>query len=219
MNRAKLAGGRRIRQNKRKSKSVVNSESQENYLRSVEILNNKILDMKDNDYIKFRDFSTKLVNSVTEQLKRVDFKDRSEFRVFKVDRLKFLYKTLFTPSDKLKIIINKDNFLYITKTFSECGVETLERLMVNLHHSIINRTYDEIDENKEYNTESFNASCEILGIDYNKKILFSNVKKQYEEKLNESLDDIDAKININKAFINIRNQYENYLKFLETKTV
>ena len=99
MNRAKLAGGRRIRQNKRKSKSVVNSESQENNLRSVEILNNKILDMKDNDYIKFRDFSTKLVNSVTEQLKRVDFKDRSEFRVFKVDRLKFLYKTLFTPSD------------------------------------------------------------------------------------------------------------------------
>ena len=91
--------------------------------------------------------------------------------------------------------------------------------MVNLDHSIINRTYDEIDENKEYNTESFNASCEILGIDYNKKILFSNVKKQYEEKLNESLDDIDAKININKAFINIRNQYENYLKFLETKTV
>ena len=30
--------------------------------------------MKDNDYIKFRDFSTKLVNSVTEQLKELILK-------------------------------------------------------------------------------------------------------------------------------------------------
>ena len=87
MNRAKLAGGRRIRQNKRKSKSVVNSESQENYLRSVEILNNKILDMKDNDYIKNLRESVKnegfelikISASIEEQISQMEEEDQNIF--------------------------------------------------------------------------------------------------------------------------------------------
>jgi hypothetical protein len=219
MNQAKIAGGRRIKQNKRKNKQVISSESHENYLKSITILNEKILNMKDNDYIKFRDFSTQLVDAISKELKRIDFKDRKEFRIFKEDRLKFLYSKLFTPKNNVKIIIDSSNFQYITKTFSKCGIETLEKLMSNLHQSILNRTYDQKDENKEYNAISFNESCSILDIDVANKILFSTVKKQYEIKLKDSIDDIDNKIIINKAFINIRNQYENYLKKIETKIV
>ena len=57
MNQAKLAGGRRIQQNERGSKTIIKSAAQNNYLNSVKILNTKIIDMKDNDYLKFRDFS------------------------------------------------------------------------------------------------------------------------------------------------------------------
>jgi hypothetical protein len=215
MNQAKIAGGRRIKQNKRKTKQVISSVSHENYLKSINILNEKIINMKDNDYIKFRDFSTQLVDVISKELKRVDFKDRKEFRIFKEDRLKFLYSKLFTPKDNVKILIDSANFQYITNTFSECGIETLERLMGNLHHSILNRTYDQKDETKEYNVETFNESCSILDIDVTNKILFSTVKKHYEIKLKDSIDNIDNKIIINKAFINIRNQYENYLKNLD----
>jgi len=212
MNQAKIAGGRRIKQNKRKNKQVISSESHENYLQSINILNEKIVNMKDNDYIKFRDFSTQLVDAISKELRRIAFKDRKEFRIFKEDRLKFLYSKLFTPKNNVKIIIDSSNFQYITKTFSECGIDTLERLMSNLHHSILNRTYDQKDENKEYNVESFNESCSILDIDVTNKILFSTVKTHYEIKLKDSIDNINNKIIINKAFINIRNQYENYLK-------
>ena len=106
MNQAKIAGGRRIKQNKRKTKQVISSVSHENYLKSINILNEKIINMKDNDYIKFRDFSTQLVDVISKELKRVDFKDRKEFRIFKEDRLKFLYSKLFTPKDNVKILID-----------------------------------------------------------------------------------------------------------------
>ena len=72
MNQAKIAGGRRIKQNKRKTKQVISSVSHENYLKSINILNEKIINMKDNDYIKFRDFSTQLVDVISKELKRVE---------------------------------------------------------------------------------------------------------------------------------------------------
>ncbi len=219
MNQAKLAGGRRIRQNKRGSKTIVKNAAQNNYLSSVQTLNNKIIDMKDNDYLKFRDFSTKLVTAVAEGMRRDDFKDRKEFKVFKENRISYLYKLLFTPKDQIKIVISGDNFTKIIKTFSECGVESLERLMTNLYHCINNRTYDQVDEAKEYNKESFDESCNILGVEVKEKILFSDVKKGYEDKLMEYIDETEKKVEINKAFMNIRNQYENYLKTLENNTV
>lgn len=219
MNQAKLAGGRRIRQNRRSSKTIAKNAAQSNYLNSVQTLNTKIIDMKDNDYLKFRDFSTKLVTAVGEGMRRDDFKDRKEFKVFKENRVSYLYKLLFKPNDQVKIIISGDNFAKIIKTFSECGVESLERLMSNLYHCIINRTYEQIDEAKEYNVDSFSESCNILGVELKEKILFSDIKKCYEEKLMEYIDETEKKVEINKAFMNIRNQYENYLKTLENNTV
>ncbi len=219
MNQAKLAGGRRIRQKRRGSKTMVKNAAHNNYTNSVQILNTKIEDMKDNDYLKFRDFSTKLVNAVAEGMRRDDFKDRKEFKTFKENRVSYLYKLLFIPKNEVKIVISGDNFKKIIKTFSECGVESLERLMTNLYHCIINRTYDQIDEAKEYNKDSFDESCNILGVEVKEKILFSDVKKAYEEKLMENIDETEKKVEINKAFMNIRNQYENYLKTLENNTV
>ena len=91
--------------------------------------------------------------------------------------------------------------------------------MTNLYHCINNRTYDQVDETKEYNKESFDESCNVLGVEIKEKILFSDVKKRYEEKLMEYIDETEKKVEINKAFMNIRNQYENYLKTLESNTV
>ena len=219
MNQAKLVGGRRIRQNRRVSKTIVKNADHNNYINSVQTLNTKITEMKDNDYLKFRDFSTQLVNSVAEGMRRDDFKDRKEFKVFKENRKSYLYKLLFTPKDQIKIVISMDNFNKIIKTFSKCGVESLERLMTNLFHCIANRTYDQVDEAKEYNKDSFDESCNILGVEVKEKILFSDVKKAYEEKLMDYIDETDKKVEINRAFMNIRNQYENYLKNLENNTV
>ena len=219
MNQAKFAGGRRIRQNKRSSKTIVKNATQSNYLNSVQTLNTGIIDMKDNDYLKFRDFSTKLVTSVGEGMRREHFKDRKEFKIFKKNRVSYLYKLLFKPNDQIKIVISGDNFTKIIKTFAECGVESLERLMSNLYHCINNRTYDQLDEEKEYNSDTFRESCNILGLKLKEKILFSDIKKGYEEKLMEYMDETVKKVEINKAFMNIRNQYENYLKTLENNTV
>ena len=55
------AGGMRIKQRKRRSLAPIVSDTTGNYITIVTALNTQLEDMKDNDYIKFRDFSTKSI--------------------------------------------------------------------------------------------------------------------------------------------------------------
>ena len=96
MKAAKLAGGRRVKQRRAKkttSKSL--DEDYNKYHTAVQHFNKQILQMKDNDYIKFRDFSTQLVDAVSAELKRGDFRNRNEFRSFKEGRLRYLFSKIF----------------------------------------------------------------------------------------------------------------------------
>ena len=70
------------------------SESEEEFeyksLKNIDSCNNKILNMNDRDYIKFRDYSTKIISEVCNEIRRVHFKDRDEFRKYKINKLKYL---------------------------------------------------------------------------------------------------------------------------------
>ena len=65
--------------------------------------------MNDNDYLKFRDYSTKIISEVCNEIKRDNFRDRDEFRKYKENKLKYLYKVLFYPKNEIKIIFKTDN--------------------------------------------------------------------------------------------------------------
>ena len=77
------AGGRRIKQKRKRTTAPVVDDVHGDYIDAVAELNEKLANMKDNEYIKFRDFSTRLVEELSNELKRAYFKDRNEFKIFK----------------------------------------------------------------------------------------------------------------------------------------
>jgi len=218
------AGGMRVKQRKRRSLAPIVSDTTSNYITLVTALNNQLEDMKDNDYIKFRDFSTKLVDKLGGELKRSHFKNRDQFKIFKGDaessnasRLKYLFINLFQPSNNIKIKMKVDNTTYIHKTFSEAGICILMDMVANLRNCIQSKTYNPTDPAKEYNKEEFEQNCKILGICSERKIAFSLIKDQYEVKKHEVKDNLEKSLLISNTYISLRNQYENYLNSFHNK--
>ena len=218
------AGGMRIKQRKRRSLAPIVSDTTGNYITIVTALNTQLEDMKDNDYIKFRDFSTKLVDKLGGELKRSHFKNRDQFKIFKGDvestktsRLKYLFINLFQPSNNIKIKMKVDNTTYIQKTFSEAGICILMDMAANLRNCIQSKTYNPTDPAKEYNKDVFDQNCKILGICNERKIAFSLIKDQYEIKKHEVKDNLEKSLLISNTYISLRNQYENYLNSFHNK--
>tara|TARA_B100001093_G_scaffold515445_1_gene591778 strand:+ start:57 stop:719 length:663 start_codon:yes stop_codon:yes gene_type:complete len=209
MNKAGLAGGRRINKKKRR-KTITKGDM--NYRKRINEVNTLIIGMKDNKYLLFRDYFTKILDEMVNKLTRKDFKDRDKFREFKENKLGFIFKMLFTPHNHIKIILKTDNFKSFSKIFSN---EVRKIFVIDLSdvikNVINNEKYIVKDNKKEFNRVIFFEQCKTLEIDISKKIPFSIVKKKYNEKLEEFKDNDEELEKINKAFIIIRNQFENYL--------
>ena len=69
------AGGRRIKQRRKRSAAPIVNDIHGDYIDAVNELNEKLVSMKDNEYIKFRDFSTRLVEKLGSELIRSYFKN------------------------------------------------------------------------------------------------------------------------------------------------
>tara|TARA_B100001093_G_scaffold515460_1_gene591826 strand:+ start:57 stop:719 length:663 start_codon:yes stop_codon:yes gene_type:complete len=209
MNKAGLAGGRRINKKKRR-KTITKGDM--NYRKRITEVNTLIIEMKDNKYLLFRDYFTKILKEMANKLTRKDFKDREKFREFKENKLGFIFQILFTPHNQIKIILKTDNFKSFGKIFS---TEVRKMLVVDLSQIIkeviLKEKYIVKDNKKEFNRVIFFEQCKTLEIDISKKIPFSVVKKKYNEKLEEFKNNDEGLEKINKAFIIIRNQFENYL--------
>ena len=209
MNKAGLAGGMRINKKKRR-KTITKGDM--NYRKRINEVNTLIIEMKDNKYLLFRDYFTKILQEMVNKLPRKDFKDRDKFREFKENKLGFIFKMLFTPHNQIKIILKTDNFKSFSKIFSN---EVRKIFVIDLSdvikNVINNEKYIVKDNKKEFNRVIFFEQCKTLEIDISKKIPFSIVKKKYNEKLEEFKDNDEELEKINKAFIIIRNQFENYL--------
>ena len=217
------AGGRRIKQRRKRSAAPIVNDIHGDYIDAVNELNEKLVSMKDNEYIKFRDFSTRLVEKLGSELKRSYFKNRNEFKVFKGDqddnsqRLKYLYSNLFKPVDQLKILMNAENVEYIKKTYTQEGIYMLTQMVHQLKDCIQERSYNQVDPEKLYNPEKFKENCAKIGIENtDEKIPFSLIKEKYETRKKElsdadTTDDLEKSLDVSNAFISLRNQYENYL--------
>lgn len=207
--KAVIAGGRRITQKKRHN---IVSNNHSKYLKNIKSCNSKIETMNDNDYLKFRDYSTKVIHEVCNEIRRDHFKDRDEFRKYKINKLKYLYSLLFYPKNDIKIIFKTDNYNFIDKTFNKDGLIIIDKIISLLENTIVERKYEPLDEESIYNKTVFDKYCRDLGLDPSNKLLFSTIKEAFNNKKELAGGNEESKENINKAFITIRNQYENYLK-------
>lgn len=208
--RATIAGGRRIRQNKKQSKPIKSNKSV--YIKNVESCNKKIIEMNDSDYIKFRDYSTKMIDNISNEIKRDHFRNRDEFRLFKENKLKYLFTTLFFPKNETKILFKSDNYDFIEKTYNKDGLVLIDKIISLLENTIKDRKYEPIDEESIYNKEIFDRCCKDIGLETTEKLLFSKIKTAYNQRKEAAGGNDEEKDKINQAFITIRNQYDGYLK-------
>jgi hypothetical protein len=210
MHKTGKAGGMRI--NKKKRRKTI-TKGNMNYRKRYNELNNLIIDMKDNKYLLFRDYLTKILNELTNKILRKDFRDRDKFREFKENKLGFIFRILFTPHNQIKIIFKTDNFKLFGRVFSN---ELRKLFVIDLNNIIkeviLKEKYIIKDNKKEFKQTIFFEQCKNLEIDTSKKIKFSLVKKSYNDKLEEFKNNEEELEKINKAFIIIRNQFEDYLK-------
>ena len=198
---ATKTGGMRIRQRKKRTLPPIVTDIVGKYITISEALNQKLDGMKDSDYIKFRDFSTKLLDKLSNELKRAHFKKRDQFKVFKGDednqritKLRYLIENLFYNETPVKLKLRLNNAAYLNKTYSEEGIRILINMVINLKKCVESKTYDPPDPAKEYNKKEFDENCKILGVCNKNKIPFSLIKDQYDVKKHEVKDDTEKSL-------------------------
>ena len=182
------------------------------YIDNIKNINSKIKSLKDSDYIKFRDYSTQLIDSISKEIKRKHFKDRKDFSLLKENSLAFIFKKFFEPINNTKILLKEDNYNYIEKSFNNEGKVIINKLISALDNCIVNRNYDPIDEASVYNEDTFNDALTTLDIDSSiRRVTFSFVREKFEKQKEFAGGNTELKDKINTAFITIRNQYSDYL--------
>jgi hypothetical protein len=185
---------------------------EKDYVAKIKVVNEKIEKINDKDYIKFRDYSTKLIKKVSDEIKRKHFKDRTDYSSFKDDGLAFIFQKFFYPKDSMRIYLKEDNYQYLTKTFNDEGKFILGKIISSVDGCITGKEYDPIDTDSIYVASEFNKALETLEIDSEiKKVSFSLVRSQYNSRKEFAGGNMSLKDEINKAFILIRDQYEDYL--------
>ena len=198
--------------NKKRRHRSIKTEGEHSFLKIVDGINDKIKNMKDNDYIKFRNYKTKLLDNLSEELKRKHFKDRTQYKLLNENKIVFMYKVFFYPKELVKIYLKRDNYKYILKTFTKDGIIILNKIMSAINSCIVKRTYDPIDLNGIYNKENFDKALIVLDIEIEEKIKFTQIRKKYLEKKEFAGGNMEMKEQFNKAFILLRSQYASYLK-------
>merc|ERR1711871_597817 len=201
----------RINTVKRKNHKVMISPEQKKYEQMVNDINTKLEKLNSVEYIKFRDYNTVVLKQLGDEFKRKHFKDRKQFNLMKENRIAYLYNMFFEPKDRIKILLKKDNFSFINKTFIKEGIDILNKIFMTVNSSLVERKYDPIDPNSIYNSDSFSEALETLEIDGSEKLKFSQIKKQYDSKKEYAGGNMELKNKYNKAYILIREQYADYL--------
>ena len=198
------------RRKKLKRNKLIKSDEKK-YIDNIKEINNKIKSLKDSDYIKFRDYSTRFIDNISKEIKRKHFKDRKDFSLLKRIVLLLFLKSFWTFNNT-KILLKEDNCNYIEKSFNNEGKVIINKLISALDNCIVNRNYDPIDEASIYNEETFNEALSTLDIDSSiKRVKFSFVRENFEKKKEFAGGNKELKDKINNAFITIRNQYSDYL--------
>ena len=210
----------RINTVKRKNHKPMVSPEQKKYEQMVNDINTKLEKLNSVEYIKFRDYNTIALKQLGDEFKRKHFKDRTQFTLMKENRIAYLYNCFFEPVDQIKILLKKDNFKYISKTFIKEGIDILNRIFMSINNSLVERKYDPIDPTTIYNKEEFNNALLTLELDENRKIKFSEIKKNYDQKKEYAGGNMELKDKFNKAYILLRQQYADYLnKFQDNRDI
>ena len=206
--------GKIIRKSQKKtSKQGTLTYRQKLFKKNIGKINIKIKNLKDNEFIKFSDYSVKLLTSTfnDNKIRRHNFVNRSEFQLFKSDNLKFFYHKIFSIINNKRFIINPNLYTFTCQTFDYDVISMIENLIIKLDECLVNRKYDPIDQETIYNPDKFNNSLAILGIEDTTNVSFTTIRKQYEKKKEFSGGNNEIKTKINKAYILLRNQYQNFL--------
>ena len=189
------------------------------FKKNINKINIKIGNLKDNEFVKFKEYSLKLLFSTLDEKKinRNNFLDRSEYNIFKNDNFKFFYCKCFKPTNNNRYILNIDLYTFTNHTFDDEIVSMVENFILKIDECLNVRKYDPLDSESIYNPDKFNESLEILEISDKIDVKFSHIRKQYEKKKEFSGGNSELKTKINSAYILLRNQYENFLKNRPTK--
>lgn len=216
----KKAGNMRVKQNP--DRKPMSDHTLIN--RFVRDINEAIEGLNDLQYAKFRDYTHQLLKNYVNKQNRKIFKHRKDFALFRDGKDKYLYSEMFWAGEKFRLYLNKDLEGWAKKVYNNAGLDNLNKLLFMIASSMEKKSYITTDPGSFYNEEKFNEACDIIGVKRDSKVLFSQVRKEYEIRIEElksfsgtELEKEDIRSKVNEAFMLIRKQYPNYLEELTPK--
>jgi len=194
--------------------------------RFVRDINERVERMNDLKYAKFRDYTHQLIKNYVGKQNRKHFIHRKDYALFRDGQDKFIYSEMFYAGEKFRLYLKPDLESWAKKAYNNYGLDNLNKLLFMIAASLEKESYVTTDPGSFYNEERFKSACDVLGVDMEKKVLFSVVRRVYEEKLKElkekageigEMEMEEERSKINEAFMLIRKQYSNYLEELTPK--
>lgn len=216
----KKAGNMRVKQNP--DRKPMSDHTLIN--RFVKDINSGIKELNDLQYAKFRDHTHQLLKNYISRHNRKLFKHRKDFALFRDGKDKYFYSEMFYAGNKFRLYLKEDLEGWAKKAYNNAGLDNLNKFLFVVASSMEKKSYISKDPGTFYNEERFNEACDTLGVKRDTKVLFSEVRRCYEGKLEEVKafsglegEKEDLRSKVNEAFILIRKQYPDYLEELTPK--
>lgn len=205
----KISGGVRITQKQRTTETPTTPLHTLIQNKATNI-NGKIARMPEISFIKLREVISHGIRTFSERLVRDVWCDRDVYRQFREDKTAWLMKTLFRPSDELRIMVKDDLYTYLMRIYKQRGIQLIMSFLDSIDSCLVERKATEPETSVVFNTSRFREALDYFGIE-GERISFATIRKAYIER--------EGDANANEHYMYLRDNYTAYLQSIGVSTI
>jgi hypothetical protein len=205
----KMSGGIRI-PHKQRTAETPNTPLQTLRQTKTATINGKIARMPEISFIKLREVISHGIKTFSERLVRDVWCNREVYRQFREDKTAWLMRTLFRPSDELRIMVKDDLYNYLMRTYKERGIQLIMSFLDSIDSCLVERKANEPETSAVFNGTRFREALEYFGLE-GERISFATIRKAYTEREGDAA--------ANEHYMYLRDNYTAYLQSIGVSTI
>jgi len=179
----------------------------------IDEINNKV---NRTSISKLFSFINDMTGVVAENLSKIHFKNKDDYKEFRDDKKLFIMKKIFITKDDI-IMLNTDCYKWINSYMQPEGIRILNGFITNINNNLTEKKKDKPADIDKFDNLLYSSKLSSFGFDPSDKISYKQIREAYELRKTLISEKGDAMDELNDNFVYLRDNYDQYLSLLLTK--
>lgn len=179
----------------------------------IDEINNKV---NRTSISKLFSFINDMTGVVSENLSKIHFKNKDDYKLFRDDKKLFIMKKIFITKDD-NILLNSDCYKWINSNMQPDGIRILNGFITNINNNLTEKKKDKPSDIEKFDNLLYSTKLSSFGFNSTEKISYKQIREAYELRKTLISEKGDAMDELNDNFVYLRDNYDQYLSLLLTK--